>query len=264
MEPLAGRPTTGRVFDCEVAVRFGDCSPGGRLRLDALARILQDAGNDDFADAGLDPSSPWVARRSAVAAEHGWPTLGQRLRVSTWCGGLGARWAERRSSVSSAGGDGSPATTVEVATVWVHVDAGGRPARLPPWFVAVYGPAAGARTVSSRLRLPHPRTAMTGQAMTEQVWQVRATDLDVLGHVNNAVLWAPIEQELADRALVPVAAELEFPAAVRAGEDVRLVTLPPGPGHDPGQGGPDQRELDLWLMVGDEVRVAGGVRTLPR
>src|SRR5438093_9581391 len=85
---LVPRPASGRVFEAPAMVRFGDTDPGGRLRLDALARMLQDAGNDDFAAAGLDPLSPWVARRTAVDAGP-WPALGERLTLATWCGGLG-------------------------------------------------------------------------------------------------------------------------------------------------------------------------------
>lgn len=231
------RPATGRVFETRVPVRFGDCDPAGRLRLDALARILQDAGNDDFGDAGLDPTSPWVSRRSVVQAST-WPGLGEQLDLATWCGGIGARWAERRTSLSSTSG-----ARVEVATLWVHLDAAGRPARLPEWFVRTYAGAAGGRAVSSRLSVGPPPAGAAGRP-----WPVRATDLDPLGHVNNAVLWAPVEEELARRGLPPRTVELEFVGPVLAGEDVRLVADP--------EAGDD---FNVWLVVGGEARVAAHV-----
>jgi acyl-ACP thioesterase len=239
VEALVERPSAGRVFETEVRIRFGDCEPGGRLRLDALARILQDAGNDDFEDAGLDPSSPWVARRSVVRADS-WPGLGDRVRLATWCGGTGGRWAERRTSLRTQAGG------VEVATVWVHVDAAGRPARLPEWFVRTYAEAAAGRPVSSRLRIPAPPGGLPGRP-----WQVRAVDLDVLGHVNNAVLWAPVEEELARRDLTPSAVELEFPGPILADDDVALLA-------DPADGG----RFSLWLAVGGEVRVQAAVEAV--
>jgi acyl-ACP thioesterase len=241
VEALVHRPPVGRVFETVVRVRFGDCEPGGRLRLDALARILQDAGNDDFDDAGLDPGSPWVSRRSVVVA-GAWPGFGDDLRLATWCGGLGSRWAERRSSVTTAGG-----ASVEVATLWVHLDDSGRPARLPEWFVRTYGEAAGARTVSSRLHLGPPPSGATGWP-----WQVRASDLDVLGHVNNAVLWAPVEEELARRALVPHVVEVEFVVPVLAADEVRLVS-------DPERGS----RFSLWLTVGSGARLSAAVDGAP-
>jgi acyl-ACP thioesterase len=234
VEALARRPTAGRVFETVVRVRFGDCEPGGRLRLDALARLLQDAGNDDFEDAGLDPGSPWLARRSVVTAAT-WPRFGEELQLATWCGGLGPRWAERRSEVTTAAG-----AAVEVATLWVHLDPSGRPAPLPDWFVRTYGAAAGGRTVSSRLRVPPPPPGAAGRP-----WPLRAADLDVLGHVNNAVLWAPVEDELARRAVVPASVELEFSAPVLAGDDVRLVSAP-------GSGA----AFSMWLTVEGQARTS--------
>jgi acyl-ACP thioesterase len=239
VEALVQRPSVGRVFETVVRVRFGDCEPGGRLRLDALARILQDAGNDDFDDAGLDAGSPWVSRRSVVVAGT-WPSFGDELRLATWCGGLGSRWAERRSSVTTAAG-----ANVEVATLWVYLG-GGRPARLPDWFVRTYGEAAGGRTVSSRLHIGAPPPGVVGRP-----WQVRATDLDVLGHVNNAVLWAPVEDELARRALVPRVVELEFVGPVLAADEVHLVSDP--------ESGPC---FSLWLTVDGDARVPAAVEAV--
>ena len=45
-------------------MRLGDVDPSGRLRLDAIARYLQDVASDDAADAGLDTG--WVARRTLI------------------------------------------------------------------------------------------------------------------------------------------------------------------------------------------------------
>jgi acyl-ACP thioesterase len=237
VEDLVERPSVGRVFETEVRVRFGDCEPGGRLRLDALARILQDAGNDDFEEAGLDPSSPWVARRSTVHAPV-WPTLGDHLQLATWCAGLGSRWAERRSSISTADG-----ARVDIATLWVHVDGSGRPQRLPDWFLSTYGEAALGRTVSTRLHVGPPPGGTAGYG-----WQVRAADLDVLGHVNNAVLWAPVEEELARRSLSPTSVELEFVSPVLAGDQVQVVSSPASGHH-----------FSMWQTVGGEVRVPAAV-----
>ena len=55
--------------------------------------------------------------------------------------------------------------------------------------------AAGGRTVRARQTLPTrpPDGAAVGQ------WPVRVTDFDVLGHVNNAIYWAMLEELLAAR-----------------------------------------------------------------
>ncbi|TMD99586.1 MAG: hypothetical protein E6I76_02015 [Chloroflexi bacterium] len=61
-------------------------------------------------------------------------------------------------------------------------------------------------------------------------WQVRAVDLDVLGHVNNAVHWAAVEDELA-RLLphaVSVEAECEYRVAMEPDDDVQLRSIVEG------------------------------------
>jgi acyl-ACP thioesterase len=50
---FAPHPASGRVFTVSRVVRSTDVTPDGRLRLDALARYLQEAAEDDVADAGL-------------------------------------------------------------------------------------------------------------------------------------------------------------------------------------------------------------------
>jgi acyl-ACP thioesterase len=228
---LVPRPSAGRVFETDVRVRFSDADPSGRLRLDALARLLQDVGNDDFTDAGVDPLSPWVARRSVVVASA-WPRLGEQVRASTWCGGLGGRWAERRTSMGS----------VEIATLWVHLDAAGRPARIPAWFRTIYGDAAEGREVSARLSLPAPPPG----AM-RRPWPQRAVDLDVFGHVNNTVTWAAVEEACALAGIVPGTATLEYVGAIDPGDEAELVI--------------DRRSgiVDAWLVVGEQVRAAARI-----
>ena len=62
------RPAQGRVFTPpERAVRSTDATPTGRLRLDAVARYLQEAAEDDLADARLRERTVWLVRRFALA-----------------------------------------------------------------------------------------------------------------------------------------------------------------------------------------------------
>ena len=176
----------GRVHVVERRAEVGDCGEDALVRLDGLARILQDVAGEDAADAGV--GGGWVVRRTLI--EVAWaPALREPLEVRTFCGGLGGRWAERRSTVVGARG-----AAVQAASVWVHVDPDtGRPSRLPGAFVDRFGPAAGGREVRARLLLPTdvpPDARRLG-------WTVRVADLDVLGHVNNAVGWAALEEVLA-------------------------------------------------------------------
>ncbi|CAN5226595.1 hypothetical protein BH24ACT1_BH24ACT1_05470 [soil metagenome] len=236
-------PGVGRHFTSSARVRFGDTDPHRRLRLDALARLVQDAGEDDLADAGLDPASPWVVRRTSVWVPGGWPALGEPLTITTFCAGLGSRWGERRTTVTS------PSAVVEVAAVWVFLDADGRPSRLTNAFLHVYGSSAAGRRTSSRLQ--HPTRATGPSEATETAdhrsWPLRSSDLDVFGHVNNSVLWMPVEDELARRQMVPRFAEIEFRDPVEADDEVVLVT-------EPGASG-----LRLWITAGTATRASAHV-----
>lgn len=241
---LVDFPGRGRCYTNTARVRFGDADPHRRLRLDALTRLVQDAGNDDLADAGLDPASPWVVRRTAVWVPGPWPTLGEPLTIATFCAGLGTRWGERRTTVAS------PSAVIEVSAVWIHLDETGRPTRLTGPFLDVYGPSAAGRSTSSRLRhrvLP-PETAPAGPR-SRRPWPLRSSDLDVFGHVNNTALWMPIEDELARRRIVPRFAEVEFRRPVAADDEVELVTEPASD------------SLRLWITAGGDARASAHVLT---
>jgi acyl-ACP thioesterase len=77
-------------------------------------------------------------------------------------------------------------------------------------------------------------------------WPLRVTDFDVLGHVNNAAHWEPVEDELARVApgTRMVAAELEHKGAVDPGEELTVRSTV------------SDNELAVWLTSGDDVRTA--------
>lgn len=215
-------------------MRVGDASPGGRLRLDALACYLQDVSNDDTRAAGLGDDG-WVVRRTAVEIRQV-PVIGEQLQLHTFCSGTGGRWAERRVRV-----EGDQGGAVDAVSLWVHVDLGsGRPVPLSDRFFELYGEAAGGRTVRARLLHTDP----PHHADTTRIWPLRATDFDVMAHMNNAAYWAVVEEELVRRRdlRAPMRAEMEFRAAIEPGDDVRLVTVD-GEGDGDGDG-----DLRLWLV----------------
>jgi len=184
---LLAVPATGRVFRAGRRVRLGDVDPTGRLRLDALARYLQDVSGDDTDDSDLPDAQDWVVRRTVVEQRQP-AVLGERLELATFCSGYGSRWAERRVSIL-----GDAGALVDAVTVWVHVDpVTGRPKALSPEFHALYDTAAAGREVLARQ--VHDPLDPSGTDVATFAWQPRATDLDVLDHANNAVAWAIVEQ----------------------------------------------------------------------
>jgi acyl-ACP thioesterase len=164
--------------------------------------------DDDTRDAGVDGMT-WVVRRTVMDISV-FPRYLERFELITWCSGLGSRWAERRTTLL--GEDGG---RVEAATLWVALDPiSRRPTHPSAEFLAIFGPSAYGRSVSSKLLLggfstltPIP-TAVAG-------WAPRFVDFDVMKHMNNAVYWEVVEGVLADnpacRAPLRVMVEHESP-----------------------------------------------------
>jgi acyl-ACP thioesterase len=181
-------PTTGRVYRHAASVGLADVTPAGRARLDAIARWLQDAAWADLADSGVEDDGVWIVRRLELRVARA-PRFGEALELATFCSGVGPLWAERRTAVRGSGGG-----HVEAVALWVHLDRDGtRPRPLPPGFGPVYGESAGGRRVKARLR--HP--AEPPGAAATRPWTFRHADLDMAAHVNNAVYWTVLEEELA-------------------------------------------------------------------
>ena len=229
MTDFAPVPQSGRRFAHSRRVYLGDVGPEGALRPDALARYLQDVAGDDWDDAVGADEDTWVVRRTSVRVAEGgrWPTLGESVTVSTWCGGTGAAWAERRSDVAIDG-----RVLLDATALWVPIGPDGRPRRVRRDFIEIYGESA-ARKVPGRVGF-----ADLDVTAPTRPWPIRRSDLDVLGHVNNAAVWEALS-EVAGSSLR--AATVVHQGSLEAGEDVRLAAA----------------AGRIWLVVDGAVRVAG-------
>ncbi len=208
LQPL---PATGRSFSATRRVRLDEAGPDGLLRLDALACHLQDVATDDYLDAGFGDDRSWVLRRLLVAV-YSPAVFDETLTLTTWCSGLGGRWAERSTQLRGALG-----AQLDAVALWVHVDpTSGIPRRLSSEFEAKFGPSAAGRRVGATLLHPLP-----ANGAGTSTWIPRWCDLDVLGHVNNAAYWTVVVEEAARRELrPPYRAEMEHRAAASAGQSL--------------------------------------------
>jgi acyl-ACP thioesterase len=243
-EHLLPPPAAGRIYEASRRARFGDLSPGGRLRLDALGRYLQDVSGDDTADAGYEDLIPWVVRRLVVET-HVEAEFRELLTMRTWCSGIGGRWAERRVSIH-----GEAGAHVEAAVLWVHIDVdSGQPRKLGDDFFVHYGDAAAGRKVGARLR----HDGAVPAAAERRPWPTRFADFDLLRHVNNAVYLAAVEEALARRRdlRTPMRVEVEYRAPIEPDDEVVLATV-----HRPDGG------LGLWVTdpAADTVYATAEVR----
>ncbi|HEX3426822.1 MAG TPA: acyl-ACP thioesterase domain-containing protein [Acidimicrobiales bacterium] len=234
-------PGAGRRYRATRLVRLGDVLPSGEARLDALARYLQDVAADDGRDARIDNHMAWLVRKTLMQVRRR-PRLEEPIELLTWASGSGARWAERRTTITVAG-----TPVVEAASLWVCVDlATMRPSRIPQKFWDMYGEAVGERTVSPRLTFPEPPS---DPAPDRRPWTLRVADIDRLGHVNNAATWVAVEDEI-DRCrpgATVVEAVLEYRLPIDRQQPVILESRL----HD--------ERLQVWLTSEGSVLAAAGV-----
>lgn len=223
-------PLVGRRYSIQSRVQLSDASPSRWWRLDGVARALQDVATEDWEDCGIVTNALWLARRTSLRAVGPWPTVYDRLRLTTFCAGVGAAWAERRTNVYV-----DDRLVIEAASLWVPVDPRGFPVRIPAMFHEIFGEAMNGRRVSGRVPLLTPPPDAP-----RRPWHLRRADLDIIGHVNNAAVW----QAVAEVFDAPVAAvDVIHHGPLEEGHEVELVTS----------------DGSLWLLVDGQVRVAVSV-----
>ena len=227
-------PEHGRRYSVASRVRLSDVTPQGLLRLDGVARTLQDAATDDWSDCGIVTEHVWVARRTLFRRVGDyWPRYEDDMVATTWCSGTGAAWAERRTNVEVNG-----ALVFEGASLWVPIDHKGFPQRIPAQFHEIFGEALGGRTVSGRVASSTPPADATLSP-----YVVRYADLDINGHVNNAAVWQAFAHVIA----VPTSyAEVVHRGPVEIDHEVTLASS----------------GLEAWLLVDGDVRVSARFEVL--
>ena len=213
---LVPLPTYGRVFGLVLRPGLADCAPSGRMRLDAIARWMQDIAYADVDDAGVAGHAFWILRRTRIRVNR-FPQVNEPHLVRTFCSGVGRLVAERRTVISPV--DDPDRAHVETASLWVHLDPlTRRPSHITQdEFDRLADNGYGERSVSHRLTHPRPEP---GSGIKLFDWNFRRVDTDVADHVNNAAYWTPFEEELlavtpaeltaAPTQLSTVDAELEF------------------------------------------------------
>ena len=226
---------TARRFSAHRPIRLSDTDQLGRLRLDAVARYLQDVAADDVLDAGWAPDEHiWVVRKTELDVTQ--PFLADTaVELETWCAGTGASAALRRTMLT-----GDRGGRVEAEMTWIHLGPNLQPLRLGERFLSVYGESAAGRPAPTRFELPGPPVDAN-----DVDWQVRATDIDRLRHVNNAAYWSPFEEVFGQRLGEPYRATLEYRQPLDLGDELELRVA--------GE--------SMWFTVGGQVRAAAILRT---
>lgn len=249
--PLSPLPAEAQPFSTERTVRTGDVDTDRRLRLDGVARFLQDIGTDNLEAVDASDTDPlWIVRRTVIDVHRPaeWPTT---LRLRRWCDALSSRWANIRVRFDDPAGDPATGPLIETAAFWIDISpTTGAPKRISD---ALFEHMAR-HALDTRLKwqawLP---VDVPDEANDAGAFPLRVTDLDPFGHVNNAVYWHAVEEVLASHPELqesPHRALIEHLRPVMKGEPLELRTQR----HDD--------ELTVWFTVAGHTRAVARINRI--
>jgi len=152
-----------------------------RIRLKSLADILQELANNhaNYRRCGFEDMKAngkfWVLNRQAIVIDK-WPIWEQQLKVETWISMMNGPFSLRNFIVSNNEGK----LMVRASYLWTCIDrVKMKPAKIPDGDFPI---------IENRpIDLPQPsKLKLSGDAMAKFQYQVQDSDLDIIGHSNNA------------------------------------------------------------------------------
>ncbi len=219
-------------FEQTYRVRYDECNLYGLVTPVAVLRYLQDIAALDAVQSALIGTGDWVARRTIIEFHAPIPARAQ-LRLQTYPLGFTKVTAWRGYDVLTEGEAGKAAQlAVKARTLWVYLDVRGRPTRIPPELLAIWVPPG------TTLTLPPDEAAwptFPAQPQFETTAAVRFSDLDVMGHMNNAAYvelfdnaaWDVFAQngllpQQAHSYPLPLYYDIEYAASARPGDILQI------------------------------------------
>lgn len=239
-DPLPPMPESGPMFEYRRTVRTGDVDADERLRLDGVARYLQDIAFDHIARMPGDSDRVWLVRRSVIDVHRpiAWHS---EVLMQRWCSAMSTRWATMRVRLTGDGA-GRGEGLIETEAFWISFNPDtGAPARISAELEA----DLLERTTEHRLRWkPMLKDKAPGpdEGADERPFPLRATDIDPMRHLNNTVYLHAVEDGLAELPELrdaPHRVVIEYLRPVEPGAQLRIRTRRTGDG------------LALWFLVGD-------------
>ncbi|MQY19231.1 acyl-[acyl-carrier-protein] thioesterase [Nocardia macrotermitis] len=252
-QPLAPLPREGIGFTTSWPVRTGDVDPYNRVRLDAVARYLQDVAWEELESGFFHRTDPvWIVRRTVIDVVRPilWP---DRVELRRWCSAMSTRWANMRVRITSDNGG-----LIETEGFWINLNESTN----MPTRISDQGLAHLARTTSeTRLRWRQWLTDLApAESDTDLPFPLRATDIDLYNHISTSVYWQAVEHYLIDIPKLvagPHRAVIEYIEPVLARQHVsvrsRIET-----GDRTGEAA-----LRLWFMVGGTTTTTVRIGPLP-
>ena len=208
------KQSNDRIFTSSRRVRVSDCDQEGKVRIDAIARYLQDIGFDDTNDIGVGDGGLWVARKIEIEFPDtsSWPKRNEMIKLETYCGGVGGASAERIVKISSGKEE------IVASTIWVHVDRNGKPDKVPGWLSTAYPKA-------KKIKAPKSGKSESDFSGAKKIrFPIRQSDFDVNGHVNNAVSFVALNEAGAEiGASAPLELEVQYLSPISNTENIELL-----------------------------------------
>lgn len=228
---LPERRPDARFFAADYRVRTGDVDQQMRVRLDALARYLQDVANDNIAEVSFADTDPfWIVRRTVIDVLEPitWPS---DFHAERWCSAVSTRWAEMRlrltavSETNRFNPEPRPNGVVETSAFWINVNESGMPSRLSDVAFDALASMADEHRLRWRSMNPEPAPPEAECSAADRVHVLRSTDFDPFKHLNNAAYLEAIEDELtahSDLLDVPHRMVIEYLRPVTPGMEITL------------------------------------------
>lgn len=241
---LTALPATGYVYRTTWPVATGDLDGNLHLRLDGVARYIQEVGAENLVDAGEAEDHPhWLVQRTVIDVIE--PIeFPNDVSFSRWCSALSSRWCTMR--VDLVGSDGG---RIETEGFWIAINSKTlTPQRVSDTLIERFASTTDIHRLKWRPWLQNPDR--TDETMP---FALRRTDIDIFEHVTNTAYWHAVHEVMAlvpDVCTPPYRAVMEYRKPIKYGEDVTLEWTRHG--HD----------VQIALTVGGDVRAASLLRKL--
>ncbi|MCT7660512.1 acyl-[acyl-carrier-protein] thioesterase [Mycobacterium deserti] len=241
---LSPRPDAGYVYRTSWPVPTGDIDGDLRLRLDGVARYIQEVGAENLLDAGEAEEHPhWLVQRTVIDVVQPieWPN---EVSFSRWCPALSTRWCSMR--VDLVGSDGG---RIETEGFWIAINERTlTPQRVSDSLIEKFASTTEVHRLKWRPWLADP-----ADADVTMPFALRRTDIDVFEHVTNTAYWHAIHEVMAAQPEIcrpPYRAVVEYRKPIRYGEEVML------------RWARRDDDVHIAIAVGEEVRAAALLRKL--
>jgi acyl-CoA thioesterase FadM len=196
-----------REFSFTHTVRYDECNCDGLLTPPAFVRYMQELAARDAEDAHLSGDGYWVVKRTMVAFAKPVP-VHTELTLKTY--GLGfTRITAQRGYEARLTADPQAEPVIAARTLWVYLDAQGRPARLPSETATIWLPDG---PLAPQPDAPFPAFPVSEPSRIPAL--VRFSHVDLMRHLNNAASVELLDNAAWDvyarNGLTPETAKLEI------------------------------------------------------